>query len=66
MSIEVTNDHLEFLDKLQQSGTTNMFAASGRIVENFNVDNYQAELILKSWMRTYAERNRNGEVKDYT
>ena len=52
----VTNEHLEFLDGLRESGVTNMFGATPYIEENFGVSKADSRTILKYWMHSFGER----------
>lgn len=53
----VTNDHLVFLDKLREAGTTNMFGAGPFLQRRFGTSRQEAHLILGYWMDTFAERH---------
>lgn len=55
--ITVTEEHLNFLDDLRDSGQTNMFGASRYIEQEFGVTREQAREILCHWMDTFSERN---------
>jgi len=50
-------DVFAFLDKMRESGVTNMFGASPYIREEFPVTRYEANRLLAKWMETYSERN---------
>lgn len=54
----ITDEHLEFLDALRESGVTNMFGASPYIQEEFCVDEKTARIILKYWIQTFGDENR--------
>lgn len=41
----------EFLNRLRESGETNMFGASPYIAEAFDVDRREASKILMEWMQ---------------
>lgn len=53
----VTDEHLEYLDELRDSGDTNMFGAAPYVVEEFGVTKNQARGILGYWMKTFSERH---------
>ena len=54
----ITEDHLEYLDGLRESGVTNMFGATTYLEEEFdNLDNKSSRTILTYWMKTFGERN---------
>ncbi len=53
----VTEDHLEFLDDLRESGVTNMFGATPYVQEAFpELRPGQARKVLTYWMETFSER----------
>lgn len=56
--IEVTKEHLEFLNGLRRSGRTNMFGAGPYIEEFFEVSKKEARHILKHWMENFKEEDR--------
>jgi len=47
-----------FLDKLRESGQTNMFGAAPYIQEVFGVERTEAKQYLMNWMKTFEERHR--------
>lgn len=54
----ITEEHLEYLDELRESGVTNMFGATPYIQKEFGVDRNEAINILKYWMETFGQENR--------
>jgi hypothetical protein len=54
--MKATDEHLEFLDGLRESGVTNMFGARPYLVEEFGLSKADASAILSEWMRTFGER----------
>lgn len=46
-----------FLDKLRESGQTNMFGAAPYVSEAFGVSKYEARDLVKNWMQTFDERH---------
>lgn len=54
----VTDEHLEFLDELRDSGVTNMFGAASYISDEFEIDKKEAGEILQYWMNTFGEEDR--------
>ena len=46
-------DYKEYLDRLRDSGVTNMFGAAPYVQNEFGVDKYEARKIVGEWMRTY-------------
>ena len=53
-------EHLEFLDRLRESGVTNMYGAGRYLVEAFDLTRADAAEVLGHWMRTFDERHPNG------
>jgi hypothetical protein len=47
----------EFLDKLRESGATNMFGASPYIEKAFNIGDKEARSLLVEWMETFSQRH---------
>lgn len=55
----VTDEHLEFLDDLRESGATNMFGARPYIMEEFaELTNDQAAAVLGYWMKSFGKPGR--------
>ncbi len=54
----VTDDHLEYLDDLRESGATNMFGAASYLADTFVLDTTEARNILSYWMDTFWKENR--------
>lgn len=54
----VTDEHLEYLDTLRESGATNMFGARPYLMRAFKIkDARQAAAILSYWMGSFTERH---------
>jgi hypothetical protein len=47
------NTVFDFLDKLRESGKTNMFEAVPFIVKEFTITKYEAQRHLVKWMETF-------------
>jgi hypothetical protein len=55
----VTDEHLEYLDNLRESGDTNMFGARPYLQAEFpTLSVKDASLILSYWMKTFGEKTR--------
>ena len=54
----VTDEHLEFLDELRDSGVTNMYGAAVYIQNQFMVKKIEAGEILQYWMDTFGQEDR--------
>jgi hypothetical protein len=52
----VTEEHLEFLNALRETGITNMFGASPYLEKEFSLDRKTARNILTYWMSTFVEK----------
>ena len=53
----LTDEHLDYLDDLRESGATNMFGARPYIAQAFDLDSETAGKYLAYWMRTFSERH---------
>jgi hypothetical protein len=49
--------YFEYLDKLRESGVTNMFGAAPYLAEAFSLTKPEARTILGEWMKTFTERH---------
>lgn len=54
----VTEEHLEYLDDLRDSGVTNMFGATMYLTATFDLTKQEARQILSYWMTTFSERHK--------
>ena len=52
-----TNDHLEYLDDLRESGATNIFGARPFLMDEFDLPSYKAKEVLMYWMKSFSERH---------
>ena len=53
----VTDEHMEYLDELRESGVTNMMGAGIYIERQFTVSRKMAKDILHYWMESFDERH---------
>jgi len=53
----VTEEHLEFLDKLRESGVTNMFNSGTYLQREFRLSLTEARKVVVYWMETFSERH---------
>ncbi len=53
----VTDEHLQFLDELRDSGVTNMYGAGGYVQDEFNIPMVEARAILEYWMESCSEHH---------
>lgn len=54
----ITDEHLEYLDELRDSGVTNMYGAPRYVQEEFDVDFEEAGRITSYWMKTFGKGSR--------
>jgi hypothetical protein len=54
---EVTEKMLVYLDRLRDSGETNMFGARPYVARKFGLDEEAAGRVLSYWMKTFSERH---------
>lgn len=53
----VTDEHLDYLDALRESGVTNMFAAAPYLRDEFDMSRTASKATLRYWLRTFAQRH---------
>ena len=54
----VSDEHLEFLDSLRESGVTNMYGATPYLEEAFDdLKRGEATKVLGYWMKTFTQRH---------
>lgn len=53
----LTDNHLEFLDNLRESGVTNMFGAGPYLQRRFGLELKEASAVLGYWMDTFSDRH---------
>jgi len=57
----VTEEHLAYLDELQESGITNMYGSRPYLLEHFpDLTRYEGSEVLQYWMETFSERHSTG------
>jgi hypothetical protein len=55
----VTDEHLEYLDNLRESGATNMFGARPYLMDEFpDLSDKDASAVLGYWMKSFGKPNR--------
>lgn len=60
--IKVKEEYLIYLDVLRESGVTNMFGAGSYLFQAFpELTKNEANEVLKHWMDTFSERNKENE-----
>lgn len=53
----VDEEHLVYLDRLRESGVTNMFGAGDYVAGSFDVTKREAATILSYWMESFSDRH---------
>jgi hypothetical protein len=53
----LTDEYLDYLDDLRESGATSMFGARPWLAKAFGLDMETAGEYLQYWMRTFGERH---------
>lgn len=59
--VVVTDEMLEYLDELRESGAINMFGAAPYVQREFGLSITDARAVLSYWMRTFSERHADDE-----
>ena len=55
----ITDEHLKWLDDLQESGTVNMYSASVPLLSKFReLSMDEAKIVVTYWMNTYGKEKR--------
>jgi hypothetical protein len=54
----VKDEHLEYLDRLRESGVTNMYGAGPYIEQEFMLSREDAKEILMYWMKSFGKEDR--------
>ncbi len=52
-----TNEHLEYLDDLRDSGVTNMYGAPAYLEDEFGLSREDAVDVTAYWMHMFSERH---------
>ena len=54
----VTQEHLDYLDDLRESGQTNMYGAGPYLMRDFDIERELSHKILDYWMKSFGKANR--------
>ena len=57
MDREMKDEVFEFLDRLRESGQTNMFGSAFYVEEEFGLDRKEAKAFVLEWMQTFGDRH---------
>jgi len=52
-----TDERLEFLDYLRESGVTNMFGGGAYLREEYGIGRAESSEVLGYWMKTFSDRH---------
>lgn len=52
-----TDEMLDYLDDLRESGVVNMFGAAPYVQEEYDLTRADARAVLLYWMHTFSERH---------
>lgn len=52
-----TDEYLEYLDELRESGETNMFGAGIYLSKEFGLTQTESHEVLSYWMKAFSERH---------
>jgi hypothetical protein len=55
MNAQTDQKYFHYLDRLRETGQTNMFGAAPFLIANFGLQRREAEKVLMEWMRTFEE-----------
>jgi len=50
----VTDEHLEYLDELRESGVTNMYGAAAYVADEFDMDKRRAREVFTYWKQSFG------------
>lgn len=53
----VSDEMLDYLDELRESGVTNMFGAAPYLADEFGMEIKDARSVLGYWMTTFSDRH---------
>jgi len=53
----ITDEHLEYLDELRESGVVNMFGSAPYLAEEYGLDKNESRKIVAYWMTSFDERH---------
>ena len=60
----MTEEHLQYLDDLRESGRTNMWGAAEYLTNEMDVPHLKAKAILVYWMETFEARHQEKKHGD--
>ena len=52
-TVEMTEEHRQYLNALRESGVVNMFGAASYLEEEFGLDRKEAKAVLIQWMESF-------------
>lgn len=60
----IEKEAMQYLNRLRDSGVTNMFGAAPYVEQEFGLDRREARRILTLWMNNFNEEAEYDEVKE--
>lgn len=60
----IEKEAMQYLNRLRDSGVTNMFGAAPYVEQEFGLDRVEARRILTLWMNNFNEEAEYDEVKE--
>lgn len=60
----VTDEHLEYLDALRESGAVNMFGAAPHLAREFGLPTREARHVLTYWMESFGQRQAESSITE--
>ena len=61
---EQEKEVFQYLNKLRESGVTNMYGASPYIQSKFGLDRQDSRILLSIWMSNFSEEGNYDEIKE--
>lgn len=55
IGMDLYRKHFEYLDRLRESGKTNMFAGASYLAQEFSMSIREARFILGSWIKNFSD-----------
>ena len=59
-----TDEMLQYLDDLRESGATNMFGAGSYVADEFDLDKKDSSAVLLYWMSSFGERHATRNARE--
>ena len=53
--VQMTEEQRQYLNRLRESGVTNMFGAAPYVAAVFNISKRDARVVLSQWMESFGK-----------